>query len=212
MARLKSGMMVWAMGTLIVLQVMSLKAQDPLRVMIERANMAQLTSMEFDFSSDEIPEALQGDWLRSDSLLRLNLPNATVYFDGAYRIVVDHEMEEITVNTDPSNRLADLINGWQTEFNQAKLSNIGQQINHNGKTVQFILVEPQTGHVTKAIIGIHPSSGKLFSYESWSEKDGHQLLRVKQSSDLAIPPVDVKFLRADHPENYLFTAPRSYQL
>jgi hypothetical protein len=205
-------MMAWVMGTLIVLQAINLKAQDPLRVMIERANMAQLTSMEFDFSSDEIPEALQGDWLRSDSLLRLNLPNATVYFDGAYRIVVDHEMEEITVNTDPSNRLADLINGWQTEFNQATLSNIGQQINHNRKTVQFILVEPQTGHVTKAIIGIHPSSGKLFSYESWSEKDGHQLLRVTQSSDLAIPPVDVKFLRANHPEPYLFTAPRSYQL
>ena len=212
MARLKSGMMAWAMGTLIVLQVMSLKAQDPLRAMIERANMAQLTSMEFELSSDAIPEILQGDWFRSDSLLRLNLPHATVYFDGTYRIVVDHEMEEITVNADPSNRLADLINGWQTEFNQATLSNIGQQINHNGKTVQFILVEPQTGHVTKAIIGIHPSSGKLFSYESWSEKDGHQLLRVKQSSDLAIPPVDVKFLRANHPEHYLFTAPRSYQL
>ena len=55
MARLKSGMMAWAMGTLIVLQVMSLKAQDPLRAMIERANMAQLTSMEFELSSDAIP-------------------------------------------------------------------------------------------------------------------------------------------------------------
>lgn len=212
MARLKSGMMAWAMGTLIVLQVMSLKAQDPLRAMIERANMAQLTSMEFELSSDAIPEILQGDWFRSDSLLRLNLPHATVYFDGTYRIVVDHEMEEITVNADPSNRLADLINSWQTAFSQATLSNIGQRINHNGEAVQFVLVEPQAGHVTKAIIGIHLSSGKLTSYESWSEKDGHQLLRVKQSSDLAIPPVDVKFLRADHPENYLFTAPRSYQL
>jgi len=212
MARLKSGMMAWVTGTLIVLQAMSLKAQDPLRVMIERANMAQLTSMEFELSSDAIPEALHGDWLRSDSLLRLNLPNATVYFDGAYRIVVDHEMEEITVNADPSNRLADLINGWQTEFNKATLSNIGQRINHSGKTVQFVLVEPQAGHITKAIIGIHPRSGKLSSYESWSEKDGHQLLRVKQSSDRAIPLVEVKFLRANHPEQYLFTAPRSYQL
>ena len=66
MARLKSGMMAWAMGTLIVLQGMSLKAQDPLRAMIERANMAQLTSMEFELSSNAIPEILQGDWLRSE--------------------------------------------------------------------------------------------------------------------------------------------------
>lgn len=211
MARSRSSIMTWMTSLFIILQSVSMNAQDPLRAMIEGANMDQLTRMQFELSSDAIPEALHGDWMRHDSLLRLNLPQATIYFDGSYHILVDHAMEEITVRADPSNRLVDLINGWQMDLNQASLSNIGQRTIRNGETVQFILVEPRVGHVTKAIIGILPSSGKLTSYESWSEKDGHQLLRVSESSDQVIPLERVTFRRSDHPDSYLFIAPRNYQ-